>query len=61
LSLDVEGYEAQVLRGLDFEHYMPRYMLIETRYREDVEAVIPTAYELAEQMTYHDFFYVLRK
>lgn len=29
LSLDVEGYEPEVLEGLDLHRHAPRYMLIE--------------------------------
>ncbi|XWX02878.1 FkbM family methyltransferase [Aggregatilineales bacterium SYSU G02658] len=60
LSLDVEGYEAQVLRGLDLERFSPRYMLIEARYRDEVESIVSPYYELAEQMTNHDLFFVRR-
>ncbi len=45
LSLDVEGYEAQVLRGIDFDRHCPEFMLIEVRYREDVESVICENYK----------------
>ena len=31
LSLDVEGNEMAVLRGLDFKKYQPKWMLVETR------------------------------
>ena len=61
LSLDVEGYEANVLRGLNFEKYAPRYMLIEARYREEVEAVINHKYEFVEQITPMDILYRLKK
>lgn len=45
LSLDVEGYEAQVLKGIDFDRHCPEFMLIEVRYREDVESVICENYK----------------
>lgn len=45
LSLDVEGYEAHVLRGIDFKHHCPEYILIEVRYKEDVEAVVHKYYK----------------
>lgn len=34
LSLDVEGYEYQVLKGLDLERHRPRYILVEDTYDE---------------------------
>ena len=37
LSLDVEGYELQVLQGLDLERHGPSWMLIEARYRSDID------------------------
>lgn len=37
-SLDVEGYELEVLKGLDFEKVAPTYMLIEV-YRKDLVAI----------------------
>jgi len=61
LSLDVEGYEAEVLSGIDFDKYRPRYMLIEVRYPEDVEAVIKRWYHpvavLTIQPNYQDVLY----
>lgn len=45
LSLDVEGYEAQVLRGIDFNRHSPKFILIEVRYKHDVESVINSHYK----------------
>jgi FkbM family methyltransferase len=59
LSLDVEGYEAEVLKGLDFDIYRPRYMLIEARYRDDVEAVIGAFYTLLQVISPSDVLYGL--
>lgn len=61
LSLDVEGYEAEVLAGLDFDRYQPRYMLIEVRDPAKVEALIPPRYERAAQMSELDVLYRLRE
>ena len=36
LSLDVEGYELSVLKGLDFNHYRPAYILVEARYKDEI-------------------------
>lgn len=44
-SLDVEGYEVQVLKGIDFDRHYLDFMLIETCYRKDVEAVIRKHYK----------------
>lgn len=53
LSLDVEGMEALVLRGLDFGRYAPRYLCIEVRNREVVEAVLGARYRPAEVLADH--------
>jgi FkbM family methyltransferase len=36
LLLDVEGFELEVLRGLDFDRYPPRHIVAEDAYSEDV-------------------------
>ena len=64
LSLDVEGYEPQVLLGLDFERHQPKFMLIEVRSREDIEAIIGRYYTpvavLSTSSTYSDILYQRR-
>lgn len=60
LSLDVEGYEPQVLAGLDLDRHAPRYALIEVRDDEahaEVRAALGDRYELAEMFTPYDAFY----
>jgi FkbM family methyltransferase len=49
LSLDVEGYELQVLKGLDLERHHPSYMFIEARYRDDIEAFLEGRYSVAAE------------
>lgn len=44
-SLDVEGYEAQVLKGIDFKRHRIEFMLIEVHNREDIDAVIGNFYK----------------
>ena len=64
LSLDVEGYESSVLRGLDLERFRPRLMLIEIddsgRRRQEVEAVIGGDYEFVERFSPLDLLYARR-
>ncbi len=60
LSLDIEGYEAEALKGLDFSKYRPTYMLIEHRdvaRRIAVEQTINPYYALLEQLTPKDYLY----
>jgi FkbM family methyltransferase len=61
LSLDVEGYEANVLRGLDFDRYRPALMLVETRYRTDIDALLDPLYEPVAALTGRDILYRSRR
>jgi len=55
--LDVEGFEAPALRGIDFDRFVAHNLLIEARYRDDVEAVLNGRYELVDQLSHHDLLY----
>lgn len=59
LSLDVEGYEAQALAGLDFGRHAPRYILVEARYRDAIDALLLPRYEVVEMLSHHDVLYRL--
>jgi FkbM family methyltransferase len=60
LSLDVEGYEAQALRGLNLARYQPHWILVEANFFDEVHAVLAGRYELVERLTHHDCLYRLR-
>jgi FkbM family methyltransferase len=60
LSLDVEGYEPQVLAGLDLERHAPRLALVEVMdddARERVEAVLGERYVAVERLSPFDVLY----
>lgn len=61
LSLDVEGYEAEVLRGLDFDRHGPRYMLIEVWESDKIDLIVEDYYRplavLAEKNEFRDVLY----
>lgn len=60
LSLDVEGYEPQVLAGLDLSRHAPRFVLIEVRDDEALAAVKASLgdwYELVEMFSTWDAFF----
>ncbi|WP_205696679.1 FkbM family methyltransferase [Conexibacter sp. SYSU D00693] len=61
LSLDVEGFEAPVLRGLDMARHAPRFVLVEMHDRAeqgpDVEAALGERYGEPEQLSPMDWLY----
>lgn len=59
LSLDVEGFELNVLKGLNFSKYRPKYMLIEVfnAETEEIEEYISDFYIKVDQLSVHDFLY----
>ena len=57
-SLDVEGYELNVLEGLNLTKYRPGYILVEARFFEEVNDFLEMhQYKLVEKMSYHDYLY----
>ena len=59
-SLDVEGYELEVLKGLDLARHRPRYILVETVQVDQVDALLGAAYERVDQLSVHDHLYARR-
>lgn len=57
LSLDVEGYEAEVLRGLDLKKHRPDYICVESRDRAAIDAQLLPHYRLVDQLSELDFLY----
>jgi len=56
-SLDVEGFELEVLQGLDFTRHAPRYLLIETGQLEAVIALLGGRYRFVEALSHHDYLF----
>jgi len=58
LSLDVEGYELEALRGLDFNKWKPAYILVEARYKDEIDSFMRTVgYEEVAKLSFHDYLY----
>lgn len=57
LSLDVEGFELSVLKGIDFDKYKPSFLLIEARYRDEIESFLRPLYEPVAELSHHDVLY----
>jgi FkbM family methyltransferase len=60
-SLDVEGYELNVLKGLNLEKYRPKYILAEANFFDEVNTFLTDKYELIEKMSIHDYLYRLKE
>lgn len=59
-SLDVEGFELEVLKGVDFDKMEINYILIEIQqenYKEEIEKYLGEKYSLIEKLTMHDYLY----
>ena len=58
LSLDVEGAELDVLKGVDFTKYNFRYMVIECRDIDRISTYLAEFnYSLEKKITYHDYLF----
>jgi len=60
LILDVEGYEAQALSGLEFAKYKPEFILVEARYPDEIHAILSDKYTLKDKLTERDWLYCLK-
>lgn len=57
LSLDVEGFEAPALQGLDLSRHRPRFILVEARFPEEIDAILLPYYDYVAQLTAMDRLY----
>ena len=57
LSLDVEGFELSALQGLDLNRHRPRFMLIEARYRQEIDDYLSPGYAPVAVLSHHDVLY----
>jgi FkbM family methyltransferase len=60
-SLDVEGFEDQVIKGINFDKYNFKYFLIETKNDEVINFLINKNYILIKKFSYHDFLFKYEK
>lgn len=57
LSVDVEGYELEVLAGLDLDRHQPAVLLVETDHPVEVGALLGPAYEQTATLSFHDYVF----
>ena len=57
LSIDVEGAEIEVLKGIDYTNYQFKYILVESRDIEKISNFLDKHnYKLIEKLSHHDFY-----
>ena len=57
-SLDVEGAELSILKGADHETFRFTWLLVESGDQEKLNSYLTSlGYELAEQVSQHDYLY----
>ena len=56
-SLDVEGYELPVLQGLDLNRHRPTWLVIEARYRQEIDEYLAQYYDTVEELGKLDVLY----
>ena len=59
-SLDVEGYEIDVLGGLDLNLHRPLFILIETHNLDGVRELLGELYDVIETFSTHDYLFKLK-
>jgi FkbM family methyltransferase len=60
-SLDVEGYELEVLKGFSIEKYLPKVLLVE--WHDDIQKIIDVVdntHKFTEKLSLHDYVFTLR-
>ena len=60
-SLDVEGFEYQVIKGINFDKYNFKYFLIETKNDEVINYLINKNYILIKKLSGHDLLFNHKK
>jgi FkbM family methyltransferase len=60
LALDVEGFEAEALAGVNFDERAPRYILVEANFPEKIINILENRYRVVAAMGDRDILYTLR-
>ena len=56
-SLDVEGFEVDVLKGLNLSLHRPDFIVVETRGIDDVTNMLSSHYDLIATLSHHDYLF----
>lgn len=61
-SLDVEGYELQVLNGLNIDQIRPKYILIECTHKDEIfNFMEKNNYKMIDKFVVHDYLFIDKK
>jgi FkbM family methyltransferase len=61
-SLDVEGYEFEVLEGIDFKNYKFKYFLIETNnFNKLNNYLMAKKYKIVDKLSNHDYLFTMNE
>ena len=60
-SLDVEGFEDHVIKGINFDKYNFKFFLIETKNEEVINFLINKNYVLIKKLSYQDLLFKYNK
>jgi|JTFP01.1.fsa_nt_gb FkbM family methyltransferase len=60
LSLDVEGFELQVLKGFDVKKFKPTFICIEANFFDEIDEFLSPTHRIIDQLSHHDYLYKIR-
>ena len=62
LCIDIEGYELEALKGINFDSFLIKYIVIESRKIDDIKNYLfEKDYFLKKQLTHHDYLFCKNK
>ncbi len=60
-SLDVEGFEEHVIKGIDFKIYKFKFLLVETKNERVIKFLKDNNYEFVKKMSHHDYLFKFKE
>jgi len=62
LCIDIEGYEIEALKGIKFDSFLIKNIVIETRNINEIKKyLLDKGYSLKKQLTHHDYLFCKNK
>ena len=62
LCIDIEGYELEALKGINFDSFLIKYIVIESRKIDEIKNYLfEKDYFLKKQLTHHDYLFCKNK